>query len=140
MELGRDAKLRHSEKCFVKLICIVGRIWFAFELYRQTVERFSLKGPWEVSLALQDVSDALLCNFGEGWQEPGQGFDDPFYLKEPNVLHKFEIQEWGDAEFCRELAFHIGGRLADAWQFEGRRFLARRGNLAGQFDIRQYPR
>jgi hypothetical protein len=141
MELAKDAKFCRDERCYIRLIFIVGRIWFAFEIYRQVLEKFSVKGPWEVSLSLQSVSNGLLCHFGEGWAEPyGNGFYEHRLLTESNVLHKIEIEEWGDPDFCRELAFRLGGRLEDTWQCEQRRFLANRGPLTGQFDSQKYSR
>lgn len=136
VELGKDG----ASNGYVRLILIVGRIWAALQLYRAVLERFVIAGPWEVSLALRKTEGSYLANFGQGWAEPNAAL--PYEVEpcvERNVLIRQEVIEWPErTEGTRALAFTLGGRLEDAWGSPLRRFLAHRGELAGQFDHSRY--
>lgn len=139
MELGRHATYSWDERRAFRLIHIVGRIWTALDLYQEVIERFGVSGPWEVSLALRDTQGAVLGNVAEGWENPGSGFaDEVIVCIEPGLLTRREIMEWPDAEGAKSLAFALGGWIEDSWGIRQRRFLAQRGERAGEFDIRAY--
>lgn len=135
VELGEDG----ASNGYVRLIPIVGRIWAALELYREVVERFHIDGPWEVSLALRQTEGGYLANFGQGWAEPGRSFPrEAEPCVERNLLIRQEVVEWPEPDGVQALAFRFGARLEDAWGSHLRRFIARDGEFAGQFDRSKY--
>ncbi|PYN18766.1 MAG: hypothetical protein DMD99_26825 [Candidatus Rokuibacteriota bacterium] len=57
---------------------------------------------------------------------------------EPNLLWRRELDSWPAAEETKQLAFSVGAWIEDAFGSQSRRFLAREGKLAGQFDWQRY--
>lgn len=119
---------------------IVGRIWVALSLYAELQQRFSIQGPWEVTVALRDSLNGVLGNVAAGWEEPERAFprEDLPRCPEPNVLVRREVASWEDDDAPRSLAFELGANIEDAFGFEGRRYLARIGPDLGRFDVSRY--
>lgn len=121
-------------------IGIVAWTWSAFARYSRIVETYEIAGPFEVTLALRNTQGAAIGGFGEGWLDP---FRDPFRTEglprciEPHVLLRLELDPWPDGVESEE-AFRLGGWIENAWGQSSRRFLARLGEFAGQFDPRPY--
>ena len=136
--MGSDATYRWRDRRAFRLILMVGRIWAALDLYGKVVERFSVEGPWEVSLALRSTEGAVLGNVGAGWPEPGQGFYDPTFCLEPGVLLRQEVATWPTTDEVHSIALRVGGWIENSFGVSQRRFLARDGDLAGTFDRTQY--
>jgi hypothetical protein len=121
------------------LLRFVGRLWAAFDLYRDIVKRCSVEGPWEISLALCKTDKTQLHHFGAGWQDRDVMQDVIPICYEKNLLFRQEIAAWPeDAEGVRELAFGLGSWVENGWGVGERRFLAAQGDLIGQFDWRNY--
>ena len=122
------------------LTSIVGRIWVALTLYAELQQRFSIEGPWEVTVALRDSLNGVLGNVAAGWEEPERTFprEELPRCPDPNVLVRREVTSWNDDDFPRSLAFDLGANIEDAFGFEGRRFLARIEPDVGLFDASRY--
>ena len=133
--LGRDGGMERDERRAFFLIQIVHRCWVALARFGELVVRFNLEGPFEVTLALAKTETAVLANFAAGWAEPGGALGRVPTCSEPNVLARRELPSLaagGDGP--RDLAFTLGGQIEDAWGVPQRRFIARDGELEGQFD------
>jgi hypothetical protein len=118
-----------------QLIPMVAVTGGALRIQQELVETYSLPGPWEVTLSLRGTEQAHLGGLGEGWLEPmGGGWDSPTCF-EPNirVSLEFDSADW-DPEAT---AFELAAQIEDAWGFQQRRYLARVGDLKGQFDTRR---
>lgn len=122
------------------LTTIVGRIWVALTLYTELQQRFSIEGPWEVSVALRGTRNGVLGNVAAGWTEPDRTFprDELARCPEANLRVRREVASWESGEFLQSLAFELGANIEDAFGFEGRRFLARIEPGAGLFDASRY--
>lgn len=85
--LGRAVTSKANDRRIFLLIPIIGRVWAALHLYREVVNRFNLKGPWELSVALRRTGGAQLGGLGEGWLEPWdfRGGDTLPTCPEPNL-------------------------------------------------------
>lgn len=138
VELGSTGYREWNGKKVFFLIWTVGRLWAAMDLYRSVIDRFGLRGPWEASLAMRQTGGSFLGNFGEGWAEPHSHEYEARPCAESHVFMRREIDAWPTGDGVRELAFSFGARMEDAWGVRQRRFLAHRGDLAGQFDSRRY--
>lgn len=125
---------RQRETLVFRLTLVVGRVWAALELYHEVIQHFSLKGPWEICLAIPNTAGSMLGGLGEGWAEPAEYYGDLPPCDEPGLLLRREISQFPDAEGIQALAFSFGAQLEDAWGRKERRFLARHGEFAGQFD------
>jgi hypothetical protein len=122
------------------LTTIVGRVWVGLSLYAAVLERFSIQGPWEITLALRDSHLAVLGNVAAGWAEPEETFprDEAPRCPDPNVLIVREAVEWPDSDGRRFLAFDMGSNTEDAFGFRRRRFLGRVDPVVGVFDASRY--
>lgn len=121
------------------LINSVGHIWYALNLYRDVVERFSLAGPWEVSLALCNTADARVTNVAKGWNDPfGFGSDTSHKITAKNLMYRKEVSSWLDLDGIKEMAYRFGDWMEDAWGSQQRRYRQRTDNLDGEFDATQY--
>lgn len=127
VEGGRD--IDGNRRAFW-LLRIVGRSWAARHLYGDAIRRFRVKGPWGGWVALRKTFGAALGDFGAGWAEYGDPRAHTRPCPEPNLLWRRELDTWLGPEETKQLAFAIGS--------QSRRFLARDGRLAGQFDWRRY--
>ncbi len=140
LELGSSATYTFGERRGFRLIYTVGNIWAALSLYQEVEEKFGVEGPWEVTLAIQHTEGSVLGNLGEGWAPPESLINDPPICLEPGVLLRQETADWPSGAEVQALAFTVGGWIDNSWGGQGRRFLARQGPLAEEFDWRQYPR
>lgn len=144
--LGRPGSVRwrrapeEDEMHVFLLTTIVGRVWVGLALYAEALERLSIQGPWEITLALRDSHLAVLGNVAAGWAEPEETFprDELLRCPDPNVLIVREAQEWPDPDGQRSLAFDIGSNVEDAFGFRRRRFLGRIEPVIGVFDASRY--
>lgn len=133
--LGRDGGMERDERRAFYLIQIVHRCWVALTRFGELVERYSLEGPLEVTLGLANSEGAVLANLAAGWAEPGGGFNRVPTCAEPNVLIRRELLHWeAGEEGPKALAFSLGAQIEDAWGVKQRRFIARDGELEGEFD------
>jgi hypothetical protein len=113
---------------------IVGIIWCAAALQVELIDRHSVSGPWELTLALCRTKGATLGMFSEGWAEPYQGFHREFpTCIEDHLFIRMEIGEVFDPE---TYAIEAGDRIENAFGSTRRRHLAHRGEYEGRFDPR----
>jgi hypothetical protein len=120
-----------------RLMTIVGRVSAALRLWTDIRTRLGLNGPAELSLALRDTHAAALGNVAQGWQDPGpEGIGRQCPAK--HLFLRRDVWDWPDEVRQLDLAFSIGGWIEDAWGYPERRFLARSGPSAGQFDQSKY--
>jgi hypothetical protein len=116
------------------LISIVARTWAALVAAQAVADRWSISGPWELTLALCGTRDAVLTNVGEGWAEPWEF--EPRRCLEPSLLFRLEPEGLPEAEAIQALAERLGGWIEDGFGYRERRFRARRGPFDGRLDIR----
>jgi len=140
--LHRDGSLDFGQGSFtteyrdtrvVWLRPLVGLTWHLAAMQVEAVERWSVEGPFEVTVALAGVDGARLGGFAEGWRDVG----DMFYRDVPscverNVLLRVECETL-DPEV---LATNVGEQLENTFGSTNRRFLASRGEFDGRFDPR----
>jgi hypothetical protein len=108
--------------------------WAAFDLQRETAERFTVGGPFRAVVAVAHTSGASLGTFGAGWAEPGSmGFWDQPTAVDQHVLLLEDLAEWPDAAGVEALALRFGARLDLAFGGPGERHLDRTGPDAGKF-------
>ena len=90
--------------------------WVDLSVYGEVLERFSIQGPWEISLALRDSRLAVLGNVAAEWAEPEETFprEEAPRCPDPNVLIVREALESPDPEGQRSLAFNIGSNMEGA--------------------------
>jgi hypothetical protein len=112
---------------------LVGLVWTTAALQLQACERWSIQGPFELSLALRDTAGAALGEFAEGWLDFDSGLHDPSRCLDQRVLLCTELDHPVDP---RALAFEMGDRLELAFGTVHRRYVANRGPFEGQFDPR----
>jgi hypothetical protein len=124
--------VRNTDTRVFPLREIVGLAWIAAALQSEVADRFRLKSPFELTVALRNTNGAILGSFGEGWAEPGSGFWDPTTCIEDHLLLRWEVDKV-DAE-TRALA--LGDRLEQAFGSTHRRHLALQGQYEGRFDPR----
>jgi hypothetical protein len=136
--IGQPAVYESRERTVFRLVHIVGRLWDAIDFYSAVVHRFSISGPWEVTLGLRGTSGAFLGNVAQGWAEPGEGGWDLLPCPEENLLFLREIEDWPRAGEARDLAFEFGSCVDESWGAEQPRFLALRGPTEGEFDWERF--
>ncbi len=112
---------------------IVGLAWTMVALHAEVVDRWQLKGPVEITVALRNTSRATLGGFAEGWAEPGSGFADFTRCLDEHVLLRREIDSTLDPE---GFTLDLGDRIEQAFGTVDRRHLARVGEHEGRFDPR----
>lgn len=112
---------------------LVGLTWHLASMQVEAVERWSVAGPFEVTVALAGIKGARLGGFAEGWRDVGDMLyrDVPACI-ENNVLLRVEC----DVLDPEGLAMDIGERLENAFGSTHRRFLANRGDFEARFDPR----
>jgi hypothetical protein len=111
---------------------IVGLAWTALDIQAAAARRWSIAGPWEVTLALRACAGAALGGFAEGWREPDDFHSDDRVSLEEHALHRWEVDEI-DPEI---LAGLVAERTENTFGSTRRRHLANRGQFEGQFDPR----
>jgi hypothetical protein len=121
-----------------RLITIIGRAWSAFALYDTARKRFGIIGPSELSLALRDTACAFLENLARGWPEPWDYNHVTPAQPDKNLLLRRELFECPTEEGQRHLAMQIGAWLEESWGSSHKRYLARDGPSAGQFDVTKH--
>ena len=119
------------------LISTVTYVWAMLALVAGLSERVALPGPWLFTVGARQTRDALLGNVGEGWAEPGQFENHVGGCAEDNLLWCIELTPPLDDEAQRRVALSVGDWFEDAWGVAQRRYLAHRGERAGQLDHRR---
>jgi hypothetical protein len=117
------------------MLILVARFWTFIDFYRAALNRYSVLGPWELTVALRETQGAHLGNFAEGWAEPWDSFSDLAPCQESQLLWRIELQSWPGQEAARDLALRFGSWLDNAWGVFETRAIARTGLAAGTFDI-----
>lgn len=121
------------------LISIVACTWAMLKFGAALREHAVSAGPFQMTIALERTERALLGNLGEGWAEPLDWSNDLPPCGDAHLLWHLELDEWPDEDAAQRIAFRVGDHIEDAWGFSGRRYLARIGEHAGRFDVRQLP-
>lgn len=118
---------------FVRLRPLVGLVWHLAAMQIEAAERWSIDGPFEVTLALAGVEGSRLGAFAEGWRDVGDMFlfDSPPCI-ESNVLLRLEC----DILDPETLAMDVGDQIENTFGTTNRRFIANRGDFGGRFDPR----
>ncbi len=119
------------------LISVVAPTWALLKLGTALRDRTRTEGPFQLTVALRRTGGAFLGNVAEGWAEPLTWDNDLPACRDEHLLWHHEIAEWPDHEAISAIALAVGDRLEDAWGVTQRRYLARTGDHAGRFDIRQ---
>jgi hypothetical protein len=118
---------------FVRLRPLVGLVWHLAVMQAEAAERWSIQGPFEVSVALANVGGARLGDFAEGWRDIGDMFlEDAPRCVETHLLFRIEC----DTIEPESLAFDVGERLENSFGSTIRRFIANRGEFESRFDPR----
>ncbi|MCH8816058.1 MAG: hypothetical protein IH957_13400 [Chloroflexi bacterium] len=120
------------------LVTIVGRTALGLAHYGKIRERFDLKGPWELSLALRGTYGSLLGDFGQGWTDVSNPRYPVRKNVDANVLLRREIQHWPDGDGIRQLAYELGDQIENAWGSVDHRYVAIDGDHTGRFDVAKY--
>ncbi len=132
--LGSDCAGGGTEERHFWLVTIVGRIWAALSVYPHVLERLSVPGPWQITLAMMRTEGAHLAGVADGWADPFHGGYHLKPSKEPALLHSRVVWEWPDEAGCQELAFQLGAVIDNTWGVFQRRFLVQTGESTGDFD------
>jgi hypothetical protein len=99
----------------------------------EAAERWSVEGPFEVTVALAGVEGARLGGFAEGWRDVDDSFaSEGSICLEPNVLLRVEC----DVLDPEALAMEFGAQLENVFGSTHRRFIANRGEFENGFDPR----
>lgn len=112
---------------------IIGLAWSALATQVETIDRWTIPSPFELTVALRNTNGATLGSFAEGWREPGQGLHDIVTCIEEHVFLRWEFVDGFESA---EVALNLGDRLEQAFGTTHRRHLAHRGQYQGQFDPR----
>ena len=140
IEIGCDPAWSGGEGTrFFGLVHTVALVWIGASTQAESVGRFGLSGPWELTLIFYDTETAYLAGFGRGWAEPGHfGQYDVRAQHEPHIMIRRETYSFPESENdIRDLAFDVGARIGNAWGVRERRFLDRVGDTEGQFNPRR---
>lgn len=129
---------REAEDIAFRLVACMGRVWNAVALQTYVNDRFDLCGEFKALLAFYGTKGSLLGNLANGWSEPGRDFRDPPPCPDEGVLITREIVDWPSTESTGDLMLVIGAAVENAWGTTDRRFIARQGENAGQFDVAAY--
>jgi len=108
----------------------VSVVWIIAQLQIEAAERWSIEGPWEVSLAVRNTAGATLSDFAEGWADFGDFRHSGSICREAHVLHRWTR----DTINAHLLALDAGARLENSFGTTHQRHLAHRGENEGQFD------
>lgn len=140
--LGRRGGWDHRDRednpvRIFNLISTVTYVWAVLAFAGYLSERAAMPGPWLLTIGARQTRGALLGNVGEGWAEPGQWENEIGGCPDENLLWHIELSPPLDEEAQRKLALSVGDRFEDAWGVKQRRYLAHRGDRAGQLDHRR---
>lgn len=119
------------------LISTVTYVWAMLAFATDLSDRTLLHGPWLLTVGARETRDAVLGNVGEGWAEPGQFENRVGGCVEDHLLWDVQLSLPLSEDEQRNLALSVGDRLEDAWGVAQRRYLAHRGDRAGQLDHRR---
>jgi hypothetical protein len=120
------------------LTSIVVRCWAALITAQAVADKWSIPGPWELTLALCTTHNAILANVGEGWAEPWSfQAGSPRRCPEPGLLFRLELDSLPEDAAIQTLADRLGGWVEDSFGYRERRFRARRGHFDGRLDPRE---
>jgi hypothetical protein len=110
----------------------VASVWIVAQLQIEAAEKWSIEGPWELSLAMRNTADATLGDFAEGWAQFGDFRHGGSVCREAHVFHRWAIESIHPPS----LALDAGARLENSFGTTHRRHLAYRGEYEGEFDPR----
>lgn len=110
----------------------VAVVWIIAQLQIEAAEKWSIEGPWEVSLAMRRTAGATLGDFAEGWAQFGDFRFGGSVCREAHVLHRWTV----GAIDPPSLALDAGARIENSFGTTHRRHLAHRGDFEDQFDPR----
>jgi hypothetical protein len=112
---------------------MVGLAWTAAALQVDVGQRWPVRGPIEVTVALRNTKGATPAVFAEGWAEPGSGLGEIEACLEDHLLLRWEADEMINPE---SFALDLGDRMEQAFGTLYRRHIARIGEYADRFDPR----
>jgi hypothetical protein len=112
---------------------IVGAVWRAAAVQAEVAERWQVRGPFELTVAIPTSGGAALGGFGEGWASPGRGLWEFRRCIEDKLLLRLEGDEAFEPAQC---ARQVGDRLEQAFGTVMRRHLAHTGEYEGRLDPR----
>lgn len=115
----------------------VARAWAFLLLAGEICQHEQLSAPFQLTVAVRNTEGAVLGGLGEGWAEPGDWSNNLGACVDRHLLWHLEFDEIPDKNSARAVAYAIGDRLEDAWGSALHRYLAERGEFAGQLDPRR---
>jgi hypothetical protein len=112
---------------------IVGVVWRAAAVQGEVGERWQVRGPFELTVAIPNSRGAALGGFAEGWASPGRGLWEFRRCLEDKLLLRVESDEP-----LRARAMRAPDRrpLGAGVRTVMRRHLARTGEYEGRLDPR----
>jgi hypothetical protein len=120
----------------IALTPTVARVWATLRLAAALQERHVLDVPLQLTVGVADTGGALLGALGDGWAEPDGFHNSVGPCSDTHLLWHLELPAIPDSSEARDIAYSIGDRFEDAWGIPQRRYLAHRGQSAGQLDPR----
>ena len=132
LAIGNLAYTVHGTRVF-PLRRMVALAWAVTAMQVELVERWSLRPPFELTVAVRNALGGTLGMFAEGWAEVGAGLWDFATCIEDRVVLR---QEFDDGLDPQGIALGLGDRLENVFGTTHRRHLANRGEYDGRFDPR----
>jgi hypothetical protein len=122
------------------LIPTVVRIWCAVFDYNELIQRFSVAGPWQLTLAIRDTQPSVLGGLGADWHQPERL---PFGRKseciEPAICVSREIHEWPKShQALHDVAVWFGDFMEDAFGSPVRRYAVDSDGTSAAIDSRGF--
>jgi hypothetical protein len=121
----------------ISLTSAVARVWALLRIAAEIHEHHDVAGPFQLTVGIRHTGGALLSTLGEGWAEPGDFQNNLGPCPDEHLLWHIELDDLPNHDGAREVAYRIGDRLEDAWGSRQRRYLAHRGDFAGELDARK---
>lgn len=90
MGLGFDAAFERPPTTWFRLLTLVGRSWAALDAFGRVVTRYSISGPYQITLGVRGAEGASLTELAEGWDQYWFGAT----CKEGRFAHVMEIEAW----------------------------------------------
>lgn len=135
---GWDGRNRSGSPLrLISLTPAVARVWALLRIAAETNEDHDVCGPFQLTVGIRCTKGALLSTLAEGWAEPTDFQNTIGPCREDHLLWHVELDELPDHDGARDVAYRIGDRLEDAWGSRQRRYLAHRGDYAGELDFRK---
>lgn len=135
-----ERSVREEQRRGFRLCHLVGLTWIIADVQARVMERLAPDGLWELRLHLYDTEGAELTDLAEAWPDPSR-----MWLEEvpraatAEVVVRHELDAWPqDDEEVKALALRVGGNIEDAFGSRHRRFIANRGELEGDVDLRRW--